>query len=154
MLATNNQDKNSHKATGNTEMTSDSRKPYKSPKLQVFGKLSRLTHGSAGPNGDGKGSKQTNKDMGKGGGKGKGSDRRLKQNIVHVCVLGNGLNLYLFDYINPSCAVELGRQLGVMADEVANVMPEAVSTSPAGFKMVDYGLLDIQPADFVASLDD
>ena len=145
-LATNNQDEKSNKATGDTEMTSDSRKPYKSPKLQVFGRLSRLTHGSG-----------TNKsDMGGMSGPAnqmdmvKMSDRRLKQNIVHVSVLGSGLNLYLFDYIDPSCPSELGRQLGVMADEVTGVMPEAVSISSAGYKMVNYDLIDIQPADFIA----
>lgn len=36
-----------------------------------------------------------------------------------------------------------GRQFGVMADEVEQVMPEAVSVHPDGYKMVDYAMLGI-----------
>ena len=47
-----NLDNNSNSAAENAGITTASRKPYKSPKLEVFGKLSRLTHGSGGGSAD------------------------------------------------------------------------------------------------------
>ncbi|NTJ63540.1 tail fiber domain-containing protein [Agrobacterium rhizogenes] len=60
------------------------------------------------------------------------SDRRLKTNIQEIGTMANGLKLYAFDYVwgEPSA--------GFMADEVADLMPEAVSEGPGGFLMVDY----------------
>lgn len=60
------------------------------------------------------------------------SDPRLKMNIEKIGTLSSGLNLYSFDYIWGE------RSAGVMADEVANKMPEAVAEGPGGFLMVDY----------------
>jgi hypothetical protein len=58
------------------------------------------------------------------------SDRRLKSNIRRVGTLDNGLPVYLYE--------KFGRiEMGVMADEVEGVHPEAV-TEVNGFKMVDY----------------
>jgi hypothetical protein len=54
------------------------------------------------------------------------------------------MGLYLFDYkpeFRDTCGH--GRQFGVMADEVEQVMPEAVSVHPNGYKMVDYAILGI-----------
>lgn len=68
------------------------------------------------------------------------SDRRLKQNTVLVGQdERTGLNLYEFSYIGGSGK----RYRGVMADEVAQVMPGAVSTAANGFMAVDYGALGI-----------
>lgn len=63
----NDQDQHSPESAGKQGATGKNRKPYKSPQLQVFGRLSRLTHGSIGNNNDadaGKGNDQV-----KGGGK-------------------------------------------------------------------------------------
>ena len=60
------------------------------------------------------------------------SDRRLKTNIKKVGQLANGLFIYIFDYIwgGP-------QEIGVMSDEVREIMPHAVSTRN-GFDVVDY----------------
>lgn len=62
------------------------------------------------------------------------SDRRLKSDIVLVGKLENGLPLYEYTIFGE-------RQRGVMADEVAQVMPDAVVTHPTGFQMVNYDLM-------------
>jgi len=62
------------------------------------------------------------------------SDRRLKYNITHVGYSLNGLPLYLYRMKDTD---EL--QVGLMADEVEAVKPDAVRTIN-GFKAVDYGL--------------
>jgi hypothetical protein len=63
------------------------------------------------------------------------SDRRLKTNIEKIGKMANGLALYAYDYIWGE------HDIGVMADEVEKVMPEAVITMPNGFKAVNYSLL-------------
>ena len=69
------------------------------------------------------------------------SDRRLKQDIELV---GRdertGLNLYEFAYKSDPTA----RYLGVMADEVLQVMPSAVHTNAEGFMSVDYAALGLE----------
>lgn len=61
------------------------------------------------------------------------SDRRLKRNIKKIGEFENGLNIYSYDYVwgEPS--------VGVMADEVEKVFPDAVIIHNSGYKMVDYG---------------
>ena len=69
-------------------------------------------------------------------GYGAASDRRLKSNIVRIGTHALGIGLYEYDIFGE-------RQLGVMADEVEQVMPEAVTTHPTlGYKMVRYDLLN------------
>jgi hypothetical protein len=63
------------------------------------------------------------------------SDRRLKTNIEKIGKMANGLAVYAYDYIWGE------HDIGVMADEVEKVMPEAVITMPNGFKAVNYSLL-------------
>jgi len=63
------------------------------------------------------------------------SDRRLKDNIKRVGKLDNGLPVYVFTYKGDD-----GPVIGLMADEVEHVHPEAVVLHPSGFKMVDYSL--------------
>lgn len=75
------------------------------------------------------------------------SDRAVKQNLARIGDHPLGIGLYLFDYkpdYRERCG--FGRQFGVMADEVETVMPEAISTHPDGYKMVDYALLGITQA--------
>jgi hypothetical protein len=70
------------------------------------------------------------------------SDIRTKENIKHIGFMANGLPVYEFEY-KPEfkdIAGE-GKFVGVMAQEVELVQPEAVITRPDGYKMVDYGVL-------------
>lgn len=60
------------------------------------------------------------------------SDRRLKTNIKKVGKLDNGLNVYSYNYVWGGPA-----QIGVMAQEVEKVNPDAVGVN-SGFKVVDY----------------
>ena len=64
------------------------------------------------------------------------SDRRAKQDIERVGTLPNGLGVYTFRYIwdDPKTYI------GVMAQEVLNVMPEAVSRI-GDYLAVDYGMV-------------
>ena len=71
------------------------------------------------------------------------SDIRTKENITQVSWLPNGLPVYTYEY-KPEYKDEAGHGLhiGVMAQEVEQVMPEAVITRADGIKMVDYGVLN------------
>jgi hypothetical protein len=60
------------------------------------------------------------------------SDRRLKEDIKRVGTLDNGLPVYSYRYIGSKAV-----QIGLMADEVEKVHPEAVS-EVSGFKTVNY----------------
>lgn len=69
----------------------------------------------------------------------KGSDIRIKQDVKQVGKLGNGLNLYSFEY-KPEYrdAWGHGPQIGVMAHEVERFDPTAVSLHADGYKLVNY----------------
>jgi hypothetical protein len=66
------------------------------------------------------------------------SDRRLKKDIELVGETAHGLGLYRYSYI-----WEDRPRLGVMADEVAKVMPEAVSIWAGPYLGVDYAALGL-----------
>lgn len=61
------------------------------------------------------------------------SDRRLKKNIRRVGQLDNGLNVYTFDFLSGGPT-----QMGVMADEVREVVPDAVVRGADGYDRVYY----------------
>lgn len=61
------------------------------------------------------------------------SDRRLKENVVKVKELVDGLFVYVYNFIGNTAKV-----LGLMADEVEEVYPDAVSVGANGYKKVDY----------------
>lgn len=63
------------------------------------------------------------------------SDRRVKENIVHVGTSNNGQPLYLFNYIGDATP-----HVGLMAQEVEKFRPEAVITGEDGIKRVNYAL--------------
>lgn len=63
------------------------------------------------------------------------SDRRVKADIRKVGMLGNGLPIYAFRYKG-----ELTPRIGLMADEVEKIHPEAVTVDFLGLKSVDYAL--------------
>jgi hypothetical protein len=71
-----------------------------------------------------------------------GSDRRIKENIQLVAEMPNGINLYAFEY-KPEYKDTWGHGgfIGVMADEVEQVIPEAVGFHEDGYKVVDYSLV-------------
>lgn len=64
------------------------------------------------------------------------SDRRLKSDIERIGTTSHGLPLYEYTIFGE-------RQRGVMADEVEQVMPEAVATHKSGFKLVNYNMLGL-----------
>jgi hypothetical protein len=70
------------------------------------------------------------------------SDIRMKENIEHIDWLPNGLPVYQYEYKSEFKNIAgHGTHIGVMAQEVEMVRPEAVITNANGYKMVDYGLL-------------
>jgi len=64
------------------------------------------------------------------------SDRRLKKNLKRLGTSLMGLPIYAFDYIWGG-----DRQVGVMAQDVIKVIPEAVHTDEDGYMAVDYGMI-------------
>jgi hypothetical protein len=71
------------------------------------------------------------------------SDIRTKENIVKIGIAENGLPVYVYEY-KPEYKDEAGHgvHIGVMAQDVEQVMPEAVITRADGIKMVNYGVLN------------
>lgn len=67
-----------------------------------------------------------------GGGPGRFSDERLKSDVRRVGTTDDGLPVYVYRMGDGPT------QMGVMAQEVEEREPEAVSTHTSGYKMVDY----------------
>ena len=80
---------------------------------------------------------------GRGGGGGRGGGRRsdisVKHDIAFLGRLDNGLGFYRFSYIGSDKAY-----VGVMAQEVQFVRPDAVSRDEEGILRVDYGRLGVR----------
>jgi len=73
-----------------------------------------------------------------------GSDIRMKENIKAIGWLPNGLPVYEFEYKPEFKDKEFnghGKFVGVMAQDVEKVIPEAVHTLDDGYKIVDYAKL-------------
>lgn len=70
------------------------------------------------------------------------SDRRTKQNIEKIGQLDNGLNVYEYEYIHDKNKT---RYVGVMADEVKKIQPEALGPKYHGFDTVDYSKIEGWP---------
>jgi hypothetical protein len=71
------------------------------------------------------------------------SDIRMKENIIPMGSLPNGLPFYQFEYKPEFKDIAgHGRFVGVMAQDVEMVRPEAVLTTSDGYKMVNYGVLN------------
>lgn len=64
------------------------------------------------------------------------SDRNVKQNIRKIGEVKN-ISFYEFEY-KPEYKLPEGKHIGVMAQEVENIIPESVSLHPSGYKMVNY----------------
>jgi hypothetical protein len=70
------------------------------------------------------------------------SDIRMKENIKQIHWLPNGLPVYEYEYKPEFKDIAgHGKHIGVMAQELEMVQPEAVITNANGYKMVNYGLL-------------
>jgi hypothetical protein len=76
---------------------------------------------------------------GRGGGGGRRSDINLKDHIVQLGHLDNGLGYYRFAYRGSEKLY-----VGVMAQEVRNVVPEAVTQGADGYLRVHYELLGLR----------
>ena len=68
------------------------------------------------------------------------SDIRLKKNIKKIGKLRDGINVYSYNYIDYK-DLPKSKQIGVMAQEVEKVIPEAVTTMADGYKAVNYALI-------------
>lgn len=74
-----------------------------------------------------------------------GSDIRLKENIKQIGQLPNGLNIYKFEYkpeFKNHKACGHGEFVGVMAQEVEKIIPEAVFVLDNGYKAVKYEMIN------------
>lgn len=67
-------------------------------------------------------------------------DRRLKTDIKHVLTLEDGLPMYSFEY-KAGMGLPEGRFVGPMADEVAELRPEALRGEVGGYMTVDANLV-------------
>ena len=76
---------------------------------------------------------------GRGGGGGRRSDIALKHDVVLLGHLANGLGYYRFSYIGSDKAY-----VGVIAQEVQNLMPDAVTRGADGYLRVRYERLGLK----------
>lgn len=67
------------------------------------------------------------------------SDATLKTDVTRVGTTLHGLPLYQYRYIGLPQVFE-----GVMAQDVAQIMPEAITLHKAGFMMVNYDMLGLE----------
>jgi hypothetical protein len=63
------------------------------------------------------------------------SDENLKQNITEVGRLYNGLPVYLYNYVGDNTP-----RIGLLAQEVIYINPDAVYIDSSGYLKVNYGL--------------
>jgi hypothetical protein len=82
---------------------------------------------------------------GGGGGRGGGrrSDIRLKHDIVLLGYLNDGLGLYRFSYNGSDI-----KYVGVIAQDVLNVVPDAVTRGRDGYLRVNYEKLGLKFQDY------
>jgi hypothetical protein len=68
------------------------------------------------------------------------SDERLKKNVVKIGRTAKGINWYKWDWNDKANELGIGhhRTTGVMAQEVKNIIPEAVIMGDDGYYRVDY----------------
>ena len=75
----------------------------------------------------------------RGGGGGRRSDIALKHDVVLLGHLANGLGYYRFSYLGSSRSF-----VGVIAQEVQNLMPQAVTRGRDGYLRVYYDRLGLK----------
>ena len=126
-------DKRTRGPKGADTSPAGARRRYSRPVLQVYGSVAQLTMTGLLSKGD---STQMMMAL--------PSDRRLKEDIVRVGDHPLGIGLYLFRYrAQLHARFGAGRRLGVMADEVEAVLPDAVVVLADGYKHVDYARLGL-----------
>jgi hypothetical protein len=106
------------------------RRKYATPVLHVYGELRDITRGTGSKKpGDTKAMKVI-------------SDPRAKTDICRVGTHPLGVGIYLYRY-RPVFQAGYGEgvQLGVMADELARVLPSAVTVAANGYRQVDLAQL-------------
>jgi Chaperone of endosialidase len=97
--------------------------------------------GGHGFGGGGRGFGGGGRGFGGGGfGGGRFSDIRLKEDIVSLGRLANGIGVYRFRYRGNDHTT----YVGVMAQEVQNIVPTAVSRGRDGYLRVDYDMLGLK----------
>jgi hypothetical protein len=72
------------------------------------------------------------------------SDIRMKESVKPIGAI-NGINLYEFEYkpeFKNHPFAGYGKHVGVIAQELQAVRPDAVSVHPSGYLMVNYGVLN------------
>ena len=67
------------------------------------------------------------------------SSKKLKDNIVKIGKSISGYNIYKFNYKGNS-----KKYIGVIAEEIQQLKPEAVRMLPNGYLGVNYNLLDVE----------
>lgn len=123
---------------------------YRRPRLLRYGRVADLTGGAAGSGTDSGGGWMNRHPPTDGGGPPMGmgmgmglSDQRCKQAITRIGTHPLGFGLYLFEYASGfrSAFGGHGRHFGVLAQEVAPVLPQAVHRDERGLMHVDYSML-------------
>lgn len=70
------------------------------------------------------------------------SDKRLKKNITKIGALPSGIGVYSWTWNDSGNTMGLhGDSIGVIAQEVAEIMPDAVISTPSGYLAVNYSAL-------------
>ena len=73
-----------------------------------------------------------------------GSDPLIKTNIKRIGT-ENGFNTYSWDWNEKALELGLsGSSAGVMADEVKDIMPEAIKIHESGYMMVNYDMIGVK----------
>lgn len=111
----------------------NAKRAYRAPALTVYGSVRELTGTKSGTTMADASMKMSTEP----------SDPAFKQNVVRVGDHPAGFGIYLFDYKPEFAAFGAGRQFGVMADEVEQIVPEAVSVDADGYRRVDYAMLGV-----------
>lgn len=120
-------------SAGESRQRLHAKAPYHAPKLEILGSLRSATQGNGSA---------TVVDGNSNMGKKTSSDRRVKEDIVKIGQHRIGVGIYRFRYKKPYAEMYgNGRRIGVMADEVAEKYPDAVSRNSDGYLSVDYGQL-------------
>ena len=70
------------------------------------------------------------------------SDERLKEDVVEFTTLSNGIKIYRWKWSEEAKEL-VGDQpaFGVIAQEVQEIMPDAVTEGPDGYLRVNYGMI-------------
>jgi hypothetical protein len=120
-------------------VSADKRLTYANPKLKSFGSVAVLTKAGSNNTMD-----EVNATVCPNVNRNRPcpSDIRLKRDIVRLGVHACGVGLYVYRYVQDLVpGLPRGWHFGVMAGELASIMPEAVVRSEGGYLAVNYEAL-------------